>query len=422
MNYVMNSFSDHRTGAIQRDHLEERLIKDKVQRKHINDVIELLENHHIVIPVEFNTLLVPALLEDDPSNVALMKGIFPRPPTLMLKPTQPKHLPTPIAATPPVQMLSTGVVVRRLFVFHGIPIGFWPQLISHFYTEKIFFDIVNKAVNECREDAGEEYAPRWNYSKRNIWLTVNTKTLLAVGVAGRDYMDMHQNTKCSKIDLTNLHYISEGQWIKSHFKFNTGVLIEVIDFAFVSSSDSDQVITCDPDMFRHTAELLTFAVEMIDSLLSEVFHRPKFFGDSTWVKELIPCPICLGDKRDKSFDGSSSPFEATGVQEEVHCCRKHRTVQDLSQEKDIIYYFHINQCLLEAYTGDRIACPKHGLLQLDCLAPDLVCVYIYVQIIQVLFRCSRTCQQTKCTLLHHSVNTTKSWRRNHQVHLAMFSR
>ena len=142
MNYVMNSFSDHRTGAIQRDHLEERLIKDKVQRKHINDVIELLENHHIVIPVEFNTLLVPALLEDDPSNVALMKGIFPRPPTLMLKPTQPKHLPTPIAATPPVQMLSTGVVVRRLFVFHGIPIGFWPQLISHFYTEKIFFQII----------------------------------------------------------------------------------------------------------------------------------------------------------------------------------------------------------------------------------------------------------------------------------------
>jgi len=345
-----------------------------------------LESHHIVIPVGFNTLLVPALLEDDPSDVPLMKGIFPRPPTLALKPAQPKHLPTPIAATPPLQMLSTGVVVRRLFVFHGIPIGFWPQLISHFYTERIFFEIVNKALNQCREDAGKEYAPRWNYSKRNIWLTVNNKTVLTVGVAGRDYTNMHQNTKCDKIDLTNLHYVSEGQWIKSQFKFSTGVLIEVIDFAFVSSSDSDQVITCIPDMFRHTAELLTFSVEMIDSLLSEVFHRPKFFGDSTWVKELIPCPICLGDKQDKSFDGSSSAFEATGLQEKVHCCSKHHTVQDLSQEKDIIYYFHINQCLLEACTGDKIACPKHGLLQLDCLAPDLVCVYlcsISMQIIQL---------------------------------------
>jgi len=347
-----------------------------VQEKHVKDVIELLESHHIVIPVDFNTLLVPALLEDDPSNVALTNGTFPRPPTLSLKPPQPKHLPTPIAAPPPVQMLSTGVVVRRLYVFHGIPIGFWPQLISHFYTEKIFFDIVNKALARCSEDHGEEYAPKWNYSKRNIWLTIKNATLLSVGVAGRDYMDLRQNSQCRKINLTNLHYISEGQWVESKFRFNSGVLIEVNDFAFVSS-DSEPVVTCDLDMFRHTAELLTFAVEMIDSLLSEVFHRPKFFGDLTWVKELIPCPFCLGDKRDKSYDWSSGALGPTGLQEKVYCCNRHQTVQDLCQEKDIIFYFHINQCLLEAYTGDSIACPRHGHLMLTCLAPDLVWVIVW---------------------------------------------
>ena len=366
---VLSPYIDHRTGAIQRDYLEKRLKTERIQPKHIKDLVELLEKFHIVIPMEFNKLLVPALLEDDPSNTMLTLGTFPRPHTITLKPLQPDHLPIPIAATPPIQMLSTGVVVRRLYVLHGIPIGFWPRLISHFYTEKVFFEIINKALSQCREDIGEEYAPRWNYSKRNIWLTVKNTTLLVVGVAGRDYMDMRQSSQCCKIDLTDLHYISEGRWKKSQFKFNSGVLIEVNDFAFVSSSDSEQVITCVPDMFRHTAELMTFAVEMIDNLLSEVFHQLKLFGDSSWMKELIPCPFCLGDK----LEDGLSHFEVTDLDDKVRCCDKHHTIQDLSQDMDIIFYFHINQCLLKADTGDKIACPKHGNLQLDYLAPDLVC-------------------------------------------------
>ena len=342
----------------------EKRLKDKgIQSKHVNYVVELLEKFHIAIPMEFNKLLVPALLKNDQSNSALVLGVFPRPLTLELKPLQPEHLPTPIATTPPIQLISTEVVVRRLYVLHGIPIGFWPRLISHFYTEKVFVNIINKALRRYR-DVGEEYAPRWNYSKRNIWLTVKNTTLLSVGVAGRDYMDMCHNSQCSKIDLTDLHYINEGHCLKSKFKFNSGVLVEVNDFAFVSS-DSDSVVKCTPDMFRHTAELLTFAVEMIDSLLSEVFHRPKFHGDSSWVKELIPCPFCLGDK----------PVDAFEVSHEVRCRDKHHTIQDLSQDENIMYYFHVNQCLSKADSGDKIACPKHGYLPLDCLAPDLVCLF-----------------------------------------------
>ena len=351
--------------------MEERLKNEGIQSRHIKHVIELLEKFHIAIPMEFNKLLVPALLEDDSSSIKLALGTFPRPPTLKLKPSEPENLPTPIAAAPPIQLLGTKVVVRRLYVLHGIPIGFWPRLISHFYTEKVFFKIIGKALRQCRENLGEEYAPRWKYSKRNIWLTVKNTTLLSVGVADKDYMDMQQNSQCRKIDLTNLHYINEGHWLKSRFQFNSGVLIEVNDFAFVSS-DSEPVIACKPDMFRHTAELLTFAVEMIDSLLSEVFHRPKFHGDSSWVKELIPCPFCLGDKPvDKS-----SAFEVPYLEDKVRCCDKHHAIQDLSQDKNIICYFHINQCLLMADNGDRIACPKHGYLPLDCLAPDLVCLFV----------------------------------------------
>jgi len=360
----------YRTGVIQRDTLKKCLKKKAIQDKYINDFIRILENCQIVIPVESNMLLVPTLLEDDPSSVRLMPGTFPRPLTLPLTPSQPEHLCT---ATPPIQMINTGVVVRRLYVLHGIPIGFWPQLISHFYTEKIFCEIINNALKRCRGNIGSEYAPRWDYSKRNIWLMVKTTTLLAVGVAGKDYMDMHQNSQCNKIDLTNLHYISENQWIKSQFEFHSGVLIEVNDCAFVSAFESDSKpvpIKCVPDMFQHTAELLTFAVEIIDNLVLEVFNQPTFLGDPcTWVKELIPCPFCLGDNPVDKFD----VLEAASLLEQVSCCRKHHTIQDLSQEKNTIFFFHINQCLLEADTGDRIACPKHGYLLLDCLAPDLVC-------------------------------------------------
>ena len=363
--------TDHHTATIQRDYLEESLKKEGIQSKHINHVVELLEKFHIVIPMELNMLLVPALLEDDLSNTILMLGTFPRPPTLKLKPLRFDYFPTPNFATPPIQLLSTKVVVRRLYVLHGIPIGFWPRLISHYYTEKLFFKIISKAMRQCREDPGEECAPRWNYSKQNIWLTVNNTILLSVGVAGRDYMNIHQNSQCRKIDLTNLHYINEGCWLQSKFQFNSGVLVEVNDFAFVSS-DSEPVVTCKSDMFRHTAELLTLAVEMIDSLLSEVFHRMKFYGDSSWAKELIPCPFCLGDKPvDKS-----STVKVPNLEHKVHCCDKHHTIQDLSQDKNIIFYFHINQCLLKADNGDRIACPKHGYLPLDCLAPDLVCLFV----------------------------------------------
>jgi len=367
-NMCINLNTGYRTGVIHRETLVKCLEKKKIRKKHVNVFISLLESCHIVIPVEYNMLLVPTLLEDDPSTVRLMPGTFPRRLTLPLQPENPH------AAIPPIQMISTGVVVRRLYVLNGIPIGFWPQLISHFYTERIFCEIVNKALNQCREDIRSEYAPRWDYSKRNIWLMVKNITLLAVGVAGKDYMDMQQNSQCNKIDLTNLHYISEGQWMRSQFEFHSGVLIEVNDFAFVSSSKSDSKsapIKCVPDMFQHTAELLTFAVEIIDNLMSEVFNQPTFIGDlCTLVKELIPCPFCLGDD---SLVDEFDILEAESLLEQVSCCSKHHTIQDLSQEKNIVYFFHINQCLLEADTGDRTACPKHGYLPLDCLAPDLVC-------------------------------------------------
>jgi len=96
---LITSCIDHRTGAIERDYLEDRLKKEGVLSKHIKDVVELLETFHIVIPMEYNKLLVPALLEDDPLNtMTLTLGTFPRPCTLKLKPPQPVHLPTPISA------------------------------------------------------------------------------------------------------------------------------------------------------------------------------------------------------------------------------------------------------------------------------------------------------------------------------------
>ena len=357
-----------------REYLEQRLVKvDNVQRKHVKDVVQLLEKFHVIVPIGFNSLLVPALLTDDANIVIIIKGSFPRPATLTLQTTQPGYLPKAITTIPPLQMLSTGVVMRRLYILHGIPIGFWPKLIAHFYTEKIFSDIVKKAINRALQhdvDPGDDFTPKWHYCKHNIELVTNNITILTIGSVGRDYMDMKQTSHRSEINLANFHFYDEKSELKiSDFKFYSGVLIEVNDFIFVSSN-SERVVHCTPDTCQHSAELLAFAVEMLDSLLSEVFHRARVYDDSSWLKELIPCPFCLGDKRVGKADYAGSDGEDD---DEVNPSSEHEAAaHNLSQEP---YYFTINYCLIKIKHNRRLRCPKHGALVMECLAPDLVCCY-----------------------------------------------
>jgi len=353
---------------------------ENIQRRHVKDVVQLLEKFYVVVPIGFNSLLVPAVLVDDVAIVPVVKGNFPRPATLTLQPAQPAYLPKAITTIPPLQMLATGVVIRRLYVLHGIPIGFWPQLIAHFYTENIFFKIVKDAIKRALQpnvDPGDGFAPKWHYSKRSIWLVIDNKTILAIGSVGRDYMNMRQNVQHGEIDLASFHFINdESEWEKSDFKFYSGVLVEVNDFVFVSSN-SQQVIDCTPDIYQHTTKLLAFAVETVDSLLSEVFHRASTYDDSSWLKELIPCPLCLGDQQ--LADHINGEDDQDG--NPVNCCSRHRTVRDLSHEKNLVYYFTVNHCLVKASHDQRVSCPKHGYLILECLAPDLVCYFCIIVLV-----------------------------------------
>lgn len=339
----------------------------------MKDIVQLLEGFQFVVPIGYNSLLVPALLTDDVAIVTIVKGSFPRPATLSLHTSQPDYLPKAITTTPLLHMLGTDVVMRRLYILHGIPIGFWPRLVAHFYTEKIFGDIVKKAMNKASQqnvDLGDKFTPNWHYAKRSIELTVNNIAILSIGSVGRDYMDLKQKYQRSEIDLANFHFVNDkGEWENSDFKFYSGVLIEVNDFIFVSSNDSQAVIQCTPDICQHSAELLAFTVEMLDSLLSEVFHRARVYDDSSWLKELIPCPFCLGDKR--VGEGGDYECQDDG---EVNCCSEHRTVRDLSQDLDIVCYFTINHCLTKVKNNEKLVCPKHGHLTMECLAPDLVCL------------------------------------------------
>lgn len=349
-----------------REDLEQRLFKvDNVQPKHVKDVVRLLEKFHVTVPIGYNSLLVPALLKDDAVIVTIVKGSFPRPATLTMQTVQPGYLPKAIATVPSLQMLSTGVVMRRLYVLHGIPIGFWPKLIAHFYTEKIFSDIIKTAIKRALQldvDSGDNFAPKWHYSKRSIELITNNITILTIGSVGRDYMDMKQTSHRSEINLANFHFYDDrGELTISDFKFYSGVLIEVNDFVFVSSN-TKQPIHCTPDVCQHSAELLAFAVEMLDCLLSEIFHRARVYDDSSWLKELIPCPFCLGDKRVGEADYAGSDGQDD---EEVNPSNN----GGLSQEP---YYFTINYCLIKIKHNRKLRCPKHGALLMECLAPDLV--------------------------------------------------
>ena len=342
--------------------------------KHVKNVVRLLERFQVIVSIGLNSLLVPALLTDDAATITIIKGSFPRPATitpltiqtslLAIQTSQPGYLTT----IPALQMLSTGVVMRRLFVLDGILYGFWPKLIAHFYTERTFSDIVNKAIKRALQldvDPGDNFTPKWHYSKHNIELVINHTTILKIGSVGRDYMDMTQTSYCSEINLANFHFYDvTGEFKISDFKLCSGVLIEVNDCVF-ASCNPERVIHFTKDNCQHSAELLAFAVEMFDCLLSEVFHRFRLHDDSNWLKELIPCPFCLGDKR----VGETEYAGSDGQDDEV--VDPSSKYDDLLQEP---YYFTINYCLIEIKHNQKLQCPKHGVLAIEYLAPDLVCL------------------------------------------------
>ena len=377
-----------------------------------------------MVPISFSSLLVPALLTDDAGVLTIAKGNFPRPAVLTLHTSQPGHLPK-ATGTLPLQMLGTGVVMRRLYVLYGIPIGFWPQLIAHFYTEKIFSDILKKTIKGVLPHdviPGDAFVPQWHYSKRSIELTINNRNILAIGSVGKDYMNMQQSSYRDEISLANFHFVNDsGEWEKSDFKFYSGVLIEVNDFVFVPSN-SQQQIDCTPDMCQHSSKLLANAVEMLDCLLSEVFFKASkaiTYDDSSWLKELIPCPLCLGDKQEGKADYASGD----GQEDEVNCCSKHKTVHDLSRELNVVYYFSINHCLMKIKNGQEVSCPKHGYLMMECLAPDLVCLLLcrrdlFSCSVHLSYRSFKICQ-TRYTPLNHLVSTMTDWRKKEVVVLGM---
>ena len=64
-----------------------------------------------VISISFESLLVPALLTDYATILTIAKGYLPHLAVLTLHTSQPKHLPKAIGTVPPLQMVSTAVVM-----------------------------------------------------------------------------------------------------------------------------------------------------------------------------------------------------------------------------------------------------------------------------------------------------------------------
>ena len=370
-----------------------------IPNKYIKAMFKLLCRFELAIPLDSEALLMPLALKKNIKDkfYASSNCNFPR------KSIKPKtrlvtmdHILPPVDAHKQsmckrINLLSTNMCYRRLFLAHHIPENFWYKVISRFIASaKSFFGIL---LNNCikgitieRITSGGDAVIcnnhcRWLYWCNGITLTFGNDVLFSInGLLQHNSVGEDNVVPLDKIRATQFY---DGyQWKKVFTGGENGFEVKVPDY-FVESflKENHEIYRS----FKLGSQILSHILEILNELSVDFvkgdFDKGIYSG--SYFDQLVMCPYCYGD----------SPVTSTDLIETTYTgCFHSSTLYDLyseSFESSVIEKlakcpegslcgFNIQFCILNAQKrGGSVVCPNHGKMELKYLTPDLVCMHVH---------------------------------------------
>ena len=369
-----------------------------IPNEYIKAMFKLLCRFELTIPLDSETLLMPLTLKNNTQYKIYSSSNcnFPH------NPINPRarliSIPLPPVDThvqSRINLFTTGMCYRRLFLAHHIPQNFWYKLIPRFITSaKIFYGIL---LNNCTKgmtieritNAGDAVICsnhcRWLYWCNGITLTFGNDVLLCVnGLLQPD--STREDNACNAFPLDKIRATQffDGYHWKQLFSSGVhGFEVKVPDYVVESFLNENHEIH---SSFKLGSQILSHVLEILNEL-SVDFEKGDFekgIYSRSYFNQLVMCPYCYGDNPVTAADSNEASYtrrfrSSTLYGLYTESIESSVVVEDTECPEGSLCGFNIQFCILKAQTHEgSVKCSNHGALELKYLTPDLVCVYVYM--------------------------------------------
>lgn len=354
--------------------LEESLATNfKISPDYMAPIITLLQKFELAIPLNMDTILIPSfLLIKGPKRLfSLEQYNFPRNKfavdfedisALQCRTDEIQYSNVEFVY---IDLCSTGMCFRRLFFAHHIPASIWPKLIARFLlsTEqnsfhKIICDNCVPHIPYKLTSAGDALIGsllcRWSYGRNYIELSLGEHSILRVNALFNK--EDNKIVSVTRNKLKNmLVYKQDDKIVEEMMQQQEGFEVNIPDYTIISRPEGNNKVHSSDLM---SMQMLSHVLEIIDEVLKDWFEglsERGIYSDS-YLTHIIPCPFCCGDlKVEKTCHGCGD--NSNGI---------------LQNKTGSSVAFSIQYLLQKTRASSNIVCPQHGVLEIDCLAPDVV--------------------------------------------------
>ena len=375
-------------GKISKAKLKESLAsKFQISPELMELIIALLQKSELVIPLTLDTLLIPSLLQlRQPSKLlANERCNFPRKKAaslhfddsnINLQGIQYYTQGTEQNQMHHILLHFTGMCYRRIFLFDNMPINFWPKLISYCLLSaeaNSFHKIIHD--NCCSQIP---YKPalsadtaliggllcKWSYWKNCIELFLGENILLRIN-------SLDISTTLSKLE--NMHIYKCKTFGNADLELQTkreSFEVAIPDYEIISRLNRMDDVHYSDVM---SVQILSHVLEIIDEALkSWVKGSPDDdIYTNKEMSQIIPCPLCYNDNDTSDTCNIQMPSSSTSGVASSYCIA-----------------FSIQYILHRNLKYNAVECEKHGGLQTEYLAPDVVslplCILLLAKSLYVL--------------------------------------
>ena len=346
-------------------------------------MFKLLYQFELAIPLGTDTLLLPSTLQCDPHNklYSSVNCSFP-PVDISLQ----KNISNGI-----INLHSTDMCYRRLFVAKHIPEKFWFKLIPVLLSSaEIFYNIL---LNNCVEgmtlekivDVGEavigNHQCKCWYWRNGITLMFGDKVLFCINglmKCGDMSDDAHRHSQSITTDkIKAMQLVDESKRNQLFPEGGDGIEVNIPDYVVQSSLNGNTHASCKLSL-QIQAQVFDILNEVCIAFFKGDIDRGIY--SQRYFKQVVVCPYCYGDSpvsvTNPPDDNEMVELEATSLH--YVYVRQISFVNYVIQEFEDVgcYGFNIWICILEAQKNGFVSCPSHGKLSLRYLTPDLVSIFM----------------------------------------------